>query len=428
LRLEIGRARSVRGKATVPGDKSISHRALILGSIASGRSRIRNLCPGRDVARTAACMKMCGVAIEANGRGIEVVGRGRKELAEPGNILDCGNSGTTARLLMGLLAGYPFSTLLTGDDSLRERPMGRVKAPLTQMGAHIEGRMGGEKLPLLVRGGRLRGITYEMPVASAQVKSSILLAGLSAEDPTCVIENRKSRDHTERMLAAMGTRIMVAGTRIVLAGNAELAPLDLDVPGDFSSAAFLIALALLLPRGTLTLRNVNTNPTRTGFLTILESMGARVQVEDRTESAREPTGDIVVRHSELTGISVPGELLVSAIDELPLLAVVATQAEGRTTIRGASELRHKETDRIRATVEGLTRMGARIVEEEDGFTVIGPTPLSGAVTNSYGDHRIAMSLAVAGMIAKGKTTITRAECIDISFPGFMRLVKGVLQS
>jgi 3-phosphoshikimate 1-carboxyvinyltransferase len=428
MRLEVARAGSVRGEVSVPGDKSVSHRALILSSIASGRSRIRKICPGRDVRRTAACMKMCGAVIEGNAGEIVVTGRGRRGLVEPGNVLDCGNSGTTARLLMGLLAGYPFSTLFTGDGSLRERPMGRVKTPLVLMGAHIEGRMGGERLPLLVKGGRLRGITYEMPVASAQVKSSILLAGLSAEGPTCVVEQRKSRDHTERMLSAMGMRVSAVDGRVVVEGEGNLAPLDIEVPGDFSSAAFLIALALLVPRGSLLVRNVNTNPTRTGFLTVLEKMGAIVEIERGARSGPEPVGNIVVRHSRLTGIPVTAEMVVGAIDELPLLAVIATQAEGRTTIRGASELRLKETDRIRAMVEGLTRMGAHIVEEEDGFTVTGPIRLRGALTSSYGDHRIAMSLAVAGLVAEGQTAIRGAECIDISFPGFMQLVKGVVTS
>jgi 3-phosphoshikimate 1-carboxyvinyltransferase len=426
--LEVEKAKTVRGEVTVGGDKSISHRAIILASIANGTSRISNICPGRDVESTALCMKMLGASIESVSGDLLIYGKGRSGLTEPVNILDCGNSGTTARLIMGLSAGYPFCTMFTGDGSLRERPMGRVRKPLVSMGARIEGRMNGERLPISVRGGNLKEITYEMPVASAQVKSSILLAGLAVQGFTSVIETRKTRNHTERLLEAMGISIGTENLTVSVEGGRELSPLELDVPGDFSSAAYLMALAAILPGSSLLVNNVGINRTRTGFISILERMGGRFVIHEREQKGPEPLGDIEVEGTSLSGVTISGEEVASAIDELPLLAVVATQAEGHTIIKGASELRVKETDRIRAIAEGLRNMGAEVLEEEDGLTVKGPVRLQGGQVTSFGDHRIAMSLAVAGLVAEGRTAITGSECVDISFPGFLPIVEGVISS
>lgn len=428
MKLEIERAKAVSGEVSVPGDKSISHRILILASIARGTSLIRNICPGRDVESTACCMRQLGASIEERPQELLIHGTGRGGLVEPGDILDCGNSGTTARLIMGLVSGYPFCTIFTGDISLRERPMGRVREPLARMGARIDGRKDGDRLPISVRGGELQSITYTMPIASAQVKSAILLAGLAAEGVTTVIEKKLTRDHTERLLAAMGGGIRRREGSISLEGGKELSPLELYIPADFSSAAFPMALAAISPGSSILIKNVGINPTRTGFISLLEKMGAKIVIHQGKGVGPEPVGDIEISYSELSGITVTGEEAASAIDELPLLAVVATQAEGCTSIQGASELRLKEADRIGAITDGLRKMGADVTEEQDGLTVKGPARLHGATCASYGDHRIAMSLAVAGWVADGKTTITDSECIAISFPGFISCIQEVISS
>jgi len=424
--LSIDKAGPIRGEVCVPGDKSISHRAVILASVAQGISLIRNVGPGKDVASTTQCMRMLGARIDEAPGELVIHGTGRRGLSEPIDVLDCGNSGTTARLLMGLSAGYPFCTVFTGDGSLRERPMGRIKNPLVEMGARVEGRKGGERLPLSVRGGSLKEITYDMPVASAQVKSAILLAGLSVQGHTRVIEKKMTRDHTERMIAAMGVRIKREEGCVEMEGGEKLSPVELDVPGDFSSAAYLIALAVMIPGSSLLVKNVGINPTRTGFLSLLERMGAHIALHEKESRGPEPVGDIEVKYSLLRGISITGDEVASAIDELPLMAVMATQAQGRTSISGAYELRVKETDRISAITEGLRNLGAEIEEEEDGLSLTGPVRLRGANCGSQGDHRIAMSLAVAGLVAEGRTTIAGPECVDISFPGFMSLLEEVI--
>ncbi len=426
--IEVEKAKIIRGEVMVPGDKSISHRAVILAGIAQGTSRIKNICPGKDVKSTVSCMKLLGTPIEKEAGELVVYGNGRSGLTEAGNVLDCGNSGTTARLLLGLLSGYPFWTVFTGDSSLRQRPMGRVKSPLEEMGARFVGRKDGERLPIGLRGGGLRGIRFTLPVASAQVKSAVLLAGLSAQGVTSVIEEHVTRNHTERFLKTMGASISSENGTVSLDGGPELLPIDIDIPGDLSSAAYLIALAVIVKGSSLLIKKVGVNSTRTGFLSLLERMGAKITVMEHGTSGPEPVGDILIEHSPLKGISLSRGEVVASIDELPLLSVLATQADGQTSIRHAGELRVKETDRITAIAEGLRNMGAQLEEEEDGLTLTGPVRLKGAACRSFGDHRIAMSMTVAGLVAEGRTTVTGSECVDISFPGFMTRVKEVISS
>lgn len=412
------------GKFSLPGDKSISHRGLLLGSLAKGRTTIENLAPGEDVRSTVNCLQKLGVPIAERGDKFVVEGRGLEGYSEPEGTLDAGNSGTLTRLIAGILATHSFTTEVDGDESLRKRPMERIIEPLESMGAKIDSREG--RLPLLVTGGNLRGIKYKPDVASAQVKSSILLAGLGASGETVVEEPGPSRDHTERMLGAMGYPIKVAGNRISVSGPSQLDPLYLKVPGDFSSAGYFIAAACLLEGSELTIKDVGLNETRTGFLELLEGMGACIELENSNERNGEPRGDLVVSKSNLTGISPTEDQVVKSIDELPLLAVVATQAEGVTEVRGAEELRVKETDRIEATVSNLKSLGADIEELPDGFVVRGPSELSGGEVQSFRDHRIAMSTAVAALVAEGKTELVEPEWVEISYPGFFETMEGLL--
>jgi len=418
----------VRGEIGVPGDKSISHRALMLASIAQGESRINGFASSRDVASTARCLRALGASIEALGKtGCRIVGQGRFGLKPPTRSLDAGNSGTTMRLLSGLLAGQPFATTVTGDDSLRRRPMDRVIEPLRRMGIRVDSEAG--HAPLGIHGGQPQGVRYELPVASAQVKSCLLLAGLYTDDATIVVEPEPTRDHTERMLQAMGADIGNTDDTITLRGCRELARLDLTVPGDLSSAAFLIAAALLVPDGELTLRHVGVNPTRTGILDVLRSMGANIGVLDEREEGNEPVADLrVASQGTLHATEIGGSVIPRLIDELPLLAVLATQAEGTTVIRDAAELRHKETDRIDALAENLRRMGADLEEHDDGLVITGPQRLTGAQVESFGDHRVAMALAIAALVAQGPTTIEGADWADVSFPGFFATLQRVAQS
>ncbi len=425
MRLTVRASGPLRGRIRVPGDKSISHRALLLGAIAQGATRVENFLPAADCLATLSCVRALGIEVErTSGRELIVRGRGLRGLREPSDVLDCRGSGTTMRLLAGILAGQPFYSVLTGSEQLRRRPMGRIAEPLRRMGATVLGRQGGRLPPLTIRGGGLRGIDYALPVASAQVKSAILLAGLYAEGPTTVHEPGPARDHTERMLRAQGARIEVRGRAVTLYPGGELAGLEVTVPGDFSSAAFFIAAACLVPGSELVIEEVGVNPTRTGFLEVLRAMGAEVAVENRRERGGEPVADIVVRTEggdggpPLRGVEVGGELVPRMIDEFPILAVVATQAEGETVVRDAAELRVKETDRIAAIASELRKLGAHVGERPDGFVVEGPTRLVGARVDSHGDHRLAMSLAVAGLVAEGETIVEGAECIGDSFPGF----------
>jgi 3-phosphoshikimate 1-carboxyvinyltransferase len=423
----------VSGDVTVPGDKSLTHRALMFSAAATGTSRLRGLLPGADCRSTAAVLRALGCAVPdlpADGAEIVVAGRGIGSWTAPAAWVDCGNSGTTARLMMGLLASRPFASTLTGDDSLRGRPMRRITEPLGRMGATFREAGAADRLPIEVIGGPLHGIDYVSPKSSAQIKSAVLLAGLGAGVPVSVLEPELSRDHTERILRALGedvdTEDTGGGIRIGLRPSGRaLPPLDLDVPGDPSSAAFLVALALLAEDGELRIRNVCVNPTRTGFLRWVERMGATVAMEDARVSGGEPVADLVVRPAPLRGIELhPGEV-PDGIDEVPMLAVLAARAEGETRITGAGELRVKETDRIAAVAGNLRRLGVDVEELEDGMVVRGTDrPLAGRV-ETFDDHRIAMAFGVLGAQPGNAIEIDHPECVDVSFPGFWELLRGV---
>lgn len=415
---------SLRGTVTVPGDKSISHRALLFGAIAEGSTRIEGLLPAEDPLSTAACLRAMGVAvspIEA-GQPVIVEGVGLDGFREPEDVLDCGNSGTTMRLMLGLLAGRAGRHfVLNGDASLRRRPMRRVGGPLAEMGATIAGRDGGNLAPLAIQGRRLQGATLRTPVASAQVKSAILLAGLTADGPTTVIEPVQSRDHSERMLRAFGAELVVGGpghTEVTVTPGAVLRGQDVIVPGDISSAAFWLVAGAITPGAQLTVQNVGLNPSRTGILEVLEQMGARLTVLNARDVAGEPVGDLQVSHGPLQAFTIGEELIPRLVDEIPVLAVAACCAEGVSRVSGAAELRVKETDRLAVMARQLGAMGARIEEHADGLTIQGQTALHGAEVDSETDHRVAMSLAVAALIASGSTRLHRPEAAAVSYPTF----------
>ncbi|MEB3255412.1 MAG: 3-phosphoshikimate 1-carboxyvinyltransferase [Synechococcaceae cyanobacterium] len=415
---------SLAGTVRVPGDKSISHRALLFGAIAEGETWIEGLLPAEDPLSTAACLRAMGVVvspIEA-GAPVTVQGVGLDGFQEPEDVLDCGNSGTTMRLMLGLLAGRAGRHfVLNGDASLRRRPMRRVAGPLARMGARIHGRQGGNLAPLAIEGQALQGATINTPVASAQVKSAILLAGLTAAGPTTVIEPAQSRDHSERMLRAFGAQLEVGGpgdTMVTIQPVQRLQGQRVVVPGDISSAAFWLVAAAITPGASLTVENVGLNPSRTGILEVLAQMGARIEVRNPREVAGEPVGDLHAEHGPLQAFSIGGDLIPRLVDEIPVLAVAATQAEGVSQIRDAAELRVKETDRLAVMARQLGTMGARLQELEDGLRIEGGTPLNGAAVDSETDHRVAMSLAVAAGVATGQTTLARHEAAAVSYPGF----------
>lgn len=417
----------IQGKTTVPADKSISHRALLFSAIADGASRLRNVLMSGDTRATLGIIRNLGVEVRESTVGeLLINGRGLHGLQEPEVVLDCINSGTTARLLIGFLAGQNFFSVLTGSPQLRKRPMGRVTRPLRQMGAVIAGRDEGRLLPLSIVGAPLHGIRYEQPVPSAQMKSALLLAGLYADGLTVVVEPGPARDHTERMLTSMGAPIMRKGPYITSErADAPLTPLDITIPGDFSSAAFLLAAAVITPSSQITIQSAGVNPTRRGLLDALIAMGAAIELDHWSESGGEPIGDLHSRYSKLHAITVQGDQIVTMIDELPLLALIATQARGDTIVRDAAELRVKETDRIATTVTELRKLGADIEELPDGFVVHGPTVLRGAAVSSHGDHRLAMMLAVAGLIAEGETVVDDIACAADSFPGFVETMRNL---
>lgn len=411
----------LQGRLRVPGDKSISHRFLILAALAEGESQARGWLAADDTLATLRCLVALGAEIERSDEDTVVVwGKGARSLREPADVLYCESSGTTIRLLAGLLAGQPFMSILTGSEQLRRRPMARVAQPLRWMGATVLGRADGTLPPLAVRGGRLTGIEFRPPVASAQVKSALLLAGLFADGPTIVREPAPSRDHTERMLQAAGAPLTCDGSSVrIEPPTSPLQPLHIDVPGDFSSAAFLLAAALLTPGSDVVLEGVGMNPTRVGLLEALSAMGAEIETLDVRTSGGEPLADLRARAGEgLRGIELGGAIVPRMIDEFPILAVLATQAAGETTIHDAAELRVKESDRVATVIEELRKLGAEIAPAADGFTVMGPTPLRGAAVDAHGDHRLAMALAVAGLIAEGETIVEGAECVAKSFPEF----------
>ena len=423
-RLRARAPRPLHGTVAIPGDKSISHRALILAALASGPSVLARTNFGADVKATASALTQVGAAciVDENNRQVKVEGVGWRGLREPHGVLDAGNSGSTMRMMLGICAGIPGLSVLTGDDSLRRRPMLRVAAPLRQMGAVVDGRDHGNLAPLAIRGGGLTGIDIELPVASAQVKSALLLAGLNAEGTTRVTEPGASRDHTERMLKALGVDVVTEGRSASVAGGATWEGFSAVMPGDISSAMFLIAAAAIVPGSQLTLTGVGLNPTRRGALDVLRSMGSDVAWSEETSSLGEPTGTVTVSCRPLRGVQVDPGLVPALIDEIPALAVIATQADGETSFTGAQELRVKESDRIAALVTGLRAVGAEAEELPDGLVVRGPTVLGGGEIDSRGDHRIALAFAVAGLLSSEKVRVIGWSSVETSFPEFLDIL------
>ena len=427
MELVLEKANKLKGNIFVPGDKSISHRSLILGSIAQGETRIYNFLNSLDCLKTLECMQTLGAEIElGEDNSVKIKGKGLYGLQEPKDILDVGNSGTTIRLLTGLLSGQDFYSVLNGDDSIRWRPMKRVVEPLRLIGADIWGRKDGQFAPLSVRGNKLNTLQYILPVASAQVKTALLLAGIYTTGETVIKEPLPTRDHTERMLEIMEADIKISPPEVKVMGRKELKGTDIFIPGDISSAAYFIAAASILRDSQIIIKQVGVNPTRTGIIEILKKMGTKIDILNYRIKSNEPQADLKIEYSELKGVEIRKEEVPLLIDELPLIAVVASQAKGKTVVSGAKELRVKETDRIKPIVSELKKMGVDIKEKEDGFIVEGPSKLKGTVCESYNDHRIAMSLAVAALLAEGKTVIQNSECIDISFPGFEKVLQKLI--
>ena len=427
------------GEVTPPSDKSISHRAIMFSSLAEGRSVIRNFLRAEDPMRTLDAFIQMGVdikdsfqlsALSSQDNEIIVNGKGLHGLKKPEGVIDCGNSGTTMRLLSGVLAGQSFDSTLTGDESLLKRPMQRIIDPLTAMGAEISSEEGGYP-PLKIKGGQLKQKEpYNSPIASAQVKSAVLLAGLYCDGETSVFEPARSRDHTERMLQAAGVEVTTSGQKVSVKGVARLNPMDITIPGDFSSAAFFIVAGLLIPDSKIAIKNVGINPARSGLLNILEKMGAKIK-RDETVVSGEHVADIHVESSSLTGVTsgkdFGAEIFVSAIDEFPILCVAAAKAKGKTTITGAGELRVKESDRIAAMASELKKMGVNVEEREDGIMIEGMEDLKPAQVISHGDHRIAMSMIIAGLTAEGETVVEDTDCVNTSFPGFMEMIERLIK-
>lgn len=410
----------LKGEITVPGDKSISHRGIMLGALANGTTSITNFLKGADCLSTISCFQKMGIEIEETESEILVHGKGLHGLSAPTGILDAGNSGTTTRLISGILAGQNFSCDLTGDASIQKRPMKRIMTPLSMMGADITSVHNNGCAPLHIKGAPLKGISYQSPVASAQVKSCVLFAGLYADGKTSVTEPFLSRNHSELMLSSFGASIETCGTTATIEPEPVLTAQKVEVPGDISSAAFFIAAGLLIPGSELLIKNVGINPTRDGILRVCKRMGANLELLNTRTQCGEPVADVLVKHSELNGTVIEGDLIPTLIDELPVIAVMAACANGETIIRNAEELKVKESNRLEIIVHHLNEMGCDITGTEDGMIIRGGKPLHGAVLDSYLDHRIAMSFAVAGLVADGETEITNADCVNISYPGFYR--------
>jgi 3-phosphoshikimate 1-carboxyvinyltransferase len=408
----------LKGVIEIPGDKSISHRSVMFGSIANGVTRVTNFLPGDDCLSTISCFRKLGVVIEENENEITIYGNGFDGLKEPNDLLDVGNSGTTIRLLLGILAGRPFHSSLIGDHSIGKRPMTRVTEPLKTMGAKIDGRKNGEFTPLSMRGGSLNPIHYQMPVASAQVKSALILAGLQAEGETTIIEKAESRDHTERMIRKFGGEIQKDNRTITVKGGQNLIASDILVPGDISSAAFFLVAGAIVPDSEIVLKNVGLNPTRTGIIEIMKKMGANLEIHQNVADAFEPVGDLTIKTSSLKGTVIEGDVIPRLIDEIPIIALLATQAEGKTIIKDASELKVKETNRIDTVVQELTKLGASIEATEDGMIIQGGTALKGGTVSSHGDHRIGMMLAIASLLCKDEVHLENPEAISVSYPNF----------
>ena len=412
------RKTSLNGEVTVPGDKSISHRTIMIGSLATGTTEVRGFLQGADCLSSIACFKSLGVEIENTTDLVRIHGLGLHNLQAPTQMLDAGNSGTTTRLISGILAAQPFTSRITGDASIQKRPMNRIITPLTQMGADIVSEKDNGCVPLRIQGKPLTGIHYNSPVASAQVKSAILLAGLYAEGETSVTEPYVSRNHTELMLEAFGADIHTKDTTATIRPAEKLEAQSITVPGDISSAAYFIVAGLITPNSYIAIKNVGVNPTRDGILEVCQAMGADIKLENTQQGVGEPTADIIVRTSSLKGTTIEGALIPKLIDELPILAILACFAEGTTIIRDAQELKVKESNRIDVMVKNLTAMGADVEGTEDGMIIRGGKPLHGATIDSHLDHRIAMSFAIAGLNAEGDTEIAGADCVNISYPDF----------
>ena len=410
----IQKIKKAVGQIKVPGDKSISHRAVMLGSLANGVTEISGFLKGADCLSTIDCFRKMGIDIDINGENVTVHGNGLRGLKKPDEMLYTGNSGTTTRLLCGILAGQNFDTSITGDASIQKRPMGRVVKPLSMMGAKIEN----EYCPLYITGTKLHGIAYKMPVASAQVKTAIILAGLYADGETVIHEIEKSRDHTELMLSAMGADLTVDNLDITVKPTNDLTAVNVDVPGDISSAAFFLVLGAIMPNSQITVINVGINPTRTGIIDVLKDMGADITLENVHTSAGETVADITVRSSSLKGTTVGGDIIPRLIDELPIIAVAAVFADGQTVIKDAQELKVKETNRIRAVVDEFNKCGIDITETDDGMIINGGKSIHGADFKTYGDHRMAMSLTVLAQLADGESTLDDSDCACVSYPTF----------
>lgn len=410
----IQKIKKAVGQIKVPGDKSISHRAVMLGSLANGVTEISGFLKGADCLSTIDCFRKMGIDIDINGENVTVHGNGLRGLKKPDEMLYTGNSGTTTRLLCGILAGQNFDTSITGDASIQKRPMGRVVKPLSMMGAKIEN----EYCPLYITGTKLHGIDYKMPVASAQVKTAIILAGLYADGETVIHEIEKSRDHTELMLSAMGADLTVDNLDITVKPTNDLTAFNVDVPGDISSAAFFLVLGAIMPNSQITVINVGINPTRTGIIDVLKDMGADITLENVHTSAGETVADITVRSSSLKGTTVGGDIIPRLIDELPIIAVAAVFANGQTVIKDAQELKVKETNRIRAVVDEFNKCGIDITETDDGMIINGGKSIHGADFKTYGDHRMAMSLTVLAQLADGESTLDDSDCACVSYPTF----------
>lgn len=415
----------LRGEISVPGDKSISHRAVMFGALAEGTTEITNFLRGADCLSTIACFEKLGIQIDQTPERILVHGKGLYGLQAPASTLDVGNSGTTLRLISGILSGQNFSSALDGDASIRRRPMGRIITPLSMMGADIISREGSGCAPLTIQGRHLQAISYESPVASAQVKSCVLLAGMYGDSVTSVTEPALSRNHSEIMLNYFGAKVTARGTTASIQPAPSLEGRFVQVPGDISSAAYFLAAGLLVPGSQILIKNVGVNPTRDGILRVCEAMGADIRRLNENSDSGEPTADLLVTHSSLKGTVIEGDLIPTLIDELPVIAVMAAFAQGDTVIRDAGELRVKESDRIQVMTDNLTRMGADVEATADGMIIHGGKPLHGALIQSCMDHRVAMSFAVAALAAQGETEISGAECVNISYPGFYEDLAGL---
>lgn len=425
--MEFKKANSLKGEIVVPGDKSISHRSVMFGSLSNGLTEVENFLTGADCLSTIGCFRSMGVDIEMKGNKVYVNGNGLRGLKKSPHILDCGNSGTTTRLISGILAGQSFETTLTGDASIQKRPMKRIMDPLKSMGADILSMNGNDCAPLIIRPGKLHGITYNSPVASAQVKSSILLAGLYAEGQTTVIEPKLSRNHTELMLKYFGANIFSKGVEATINPGNELNGAKIIVPGDISSAAYFLVAGLIVPNSEILIKNVGINPTRDGIIRILKDMGGDISYVSVDSSGAEEVADILVKSSSLHGTTVEGDIIPTLIDEIPVIAIAAAYAQGQTVIKDAKELKVKESDRIAVMTENLSAMGADITPTDDGMIINGGKPLHSASIKTYDDHRIAMSFAVAALNVDGKILADNAECVNISYPKFYDNLYSLIQ-